>query len=317
MAVYFIQTAGENAIKIGYAKEPQKRRAELQTGHHEELTVVGVIARGDMALERKLHDRFAKSHIRGEWFRPTEELLGFIEGVRACEDVPPEEPEPIVDRLTLWQAHSLTTIHRRLETMAPIIGPVISYGYPQDLYDLLPLLIARRRDTDVFNFLSDIERASEAARNLIVDARLVGWDQNVTLKGAVRSPQWEHLDNIVDSCVELCSTMLARCAEFDQVAIRQVRAASGNKCTYCQVRYPTYMYGRAGWEPGEDGSFACRMCVSCVRCCVRLSVEPLSPFEYLIDLDGRDAPILPRLALEQKTPPDRRVSSWVDHDIEF
>jgi hypothetical protein len=50
---------------------------------------------------------------------------------------------------------------------------------------------------------------------------------------------------------------------------------------------------------------------------VRLSVDPVSPFEYLIDLEGRDAPILPRQALEQKTPPDKRVSSWVDYDIEF
>jgi hypothetical protein len=77
--IYFIRAGEAGAIKIGYTKSDANRRLyELQTSHPEPLRILGIMG-GDCEAERSLHRRFAKDHLRGEWFNPSPELLNFIE----------------------------------------------------------------------------------------------------------------------------------------------------------------------------------------------------------------------------------------------
>lgn len=76
MPVYFIQ-AGEEAIKIGWGKEPLKRLAGIQVHNHLPVRLLGTIP-GDQATEREMHARFAAYRLRGEWFQLAPPLLAFI-----------------------------------------------------------------------------------------------------------------------------------------------------------------------------------------------------------------------------------------------
>ena len=72
MPVYLIRAGETDMVKIGWADDPEARRADLQTGHYEELRILRLIE-GSPATERWLHRYFRTEHVRREWFqfRPT------------------------------------------------------------------------------------------------------------------------------------------------------------------------------------------------------------------------------------------------------
>ena len=76
---YFIQ-AESGPIKIGLAIDAIARLAELQTGNHELLRLIGTVGGGRVA-ERGLHRRFAEHRIRGEWFEAAPVILAEIEAL--------------------------------------------------------------------------------------------------------------------------------------------------------------------------------------------------------------------------------------------
>lgn len=82
--VYFIREASIGAIKIGVSKHPKKRAKELQDHALHEITLLATVE-GGYSVEFLLHRLFAHAYIRGEWFRPVEELISYIT----------EEGEPI------------------------------------------------------------------------------------------------------------------------------------------------------------------------------------------------------------------------------
>lgn len=73
--IYFVR-AGDH-VKIGHSNNHQGRLSALQTGHHENLRVVGVVP-GSQQDEKKMHKRFAKYRARGEWFKIEGELAAFL-----------------------------------------------------------------------------------------------------------------------------------------------------------------------------------------------------------------------------------------------
>lgn len=80
---YFVQCVHSRRIKIGWTGGRLKRRfGQLQTGSASPLSLILSLP-GDRALERRLHERFARHRLRGEWFRPDPELLAFIDQARA------------------------------------------------------------------------------------------------------------------------------------------------------------------------------------------------------------------------------------------
>lgn len=82
--VYFIQENNSKAIKIGKAVDPNTRLKQLQTGHPYELKILKVIS-GGYKEEKKLHKLFEKYRLAGEWFEYNDELMGYIDDLKACE----------------------------------------------------------------------------------------------------------------------------------------------------------------------------------------------------------------------------------------
>ena len=72
--VYFIkERLGIHApVKIGVAKNPEGRMAELQIGNSRRLEIVARLgpmsAKHAYGTETRLHSKFKKYRIRGEWF---------------------------------------------------------------------------------------------------------------------------------------------------------------------------------------------------------------------------------------------------------
>ena len=81
--LYFISTERKKVVKIGIAKNPQKRLRTFQTANYEKLVILRVIKVANRALafklETALHHKFKKYHIRGEWFKLTPTVMEFIE----------------------------------------------------------------------------------------------------------------------------------------------------------------------------------------------------------------------------------------------
>ncbi|MGH8219960.1 MAG: GIY-YIG nuclease family protein [Steroidobacteraceae bacterium] len=78
--------ADRRFIKFGYARDPQRRLLELQSGSPIDLELLGAIILRDQALaielERAVHIAASDFHVRGEWFRSTPRTLMFVEWMR-------------------------------------------------------------------------------------------------------------------------------------------------------------------------------------------------------------------------------------------
>ena len=76
--VYFIVCTDAPRCKIGFTKSaPEKRLKNLQTGSASELALIAVHP-GTPDTERRLHEKFSASCIRGEWFEITNELRAYL-----------------------------------------------------------------------------------------------------------------------------------------------------------------------------------------------------------------------------------------------
>lgn len=74
--VYAIRGSGSSAIKLGCSAQPRVRLASLQTGNPDELRIINTVPCTDMyAVEERVHAKFAREWIRGEWFRVDEEQV--------------------------------------------------------------------------------------------------------------------------------------------------------------------------------------------------------------------------------------------------
>ena len=82
--IYFIQQSESGAIKIGISRSSIiGRLRHLQTANPLQLRIVGYLRDLFEEDEYELHTRFAKDRMRkgkGEWFRPSRELIKFIRG---------------------------------------------------------------------------------------------------------------------------------------------------------------------------------------------------------------------------------------------
>lgn len=67
--IYFAQDTQTRAIKIGYSKNPKKRRYGLQSATPGELILLGAI-HGGLEHESAYHEKFAQYRIKREWFKP-------------------------------------------------------------------------------------------------------------------------------------------------------------------------------------------------------------------------------------------------------
>lgn len=82
--VYFVREGHDGPIKIGYALEPIQRLKSLQIGNPRLLVLVGYFP-GDVAMERRLHARFADWRLNGEWFSP--DAPGLVDLAKAAGQI--------------------------------------------------------------------------------------------------------------------------------------------------------------------------------------------------------------------------------------
>lgn len=80
--IYFIESRRAKAIKIGLARDPEKRLRTLQTASPTKLRLIATCPGGPRE-EMLMHRRFASIRLRGEWFRATRELYEFASGCNA------------------------------------------------------------------------------------------------------------------------------------------------------------------------------------------------------------------------------------------
>lgn len=80
--IYFIQSGSDGPIKIGRAFRVERRVKELQTAHHEDLSVIQFLP-GGSELENKIHKDLARFRLKGEWFEPAPEVLEYIREVKS------------------------------------------------------------------------------------------------------------------------------------------------------------------------------------------------------------------------------------------
>jgi len=73
--IYFVRC--QHYVKIGYAKDVEKRLAGLQTGNPYKLEVVATVP-GTPSLERAFHKALRRKYVRGEWFELDSEVQQLI-----------------------------------------------------------------------------------------------------------------------------------------------------------------------------------------------------------------------------------------------
>ncbi len=84
--IYFAQLRTGGPIKIGYASDAARRFRALQIANWKTLRCLALIE-GTEADEARLHQRFRRIHVRGEWFKPTKELRSYIEGLESVPEI--------------------------------------------------------------------------------------------------------------------------------------------------------------------------------------------------------------------------------------
>lgn len=102
--VYFVQerSCENGAVKIGVTKKLKNRTYTLRVNSPHEMVVLAHVP-GDERLEKYLHDLFSDTCIRGEWFRPTPELIACIEELKKGPPVLSDSERLLVEEaIGIW-----------------------------------------------------------------------------------------------------------------------------------------------------------------------------------------------------------------------
>lgn len=138
---YFVRVG--DAIKIGSATNFKRRLHALQTAHEKPIEVLAVVP-ASIADEFAVHQLFAGIRTRGEWFRADEELLYFIEGIKAEATNPPDpRPEPAIEKAPAPNlATSASAMIPQLFKIRGAYGADTPMGHAcSNLAEILPLLV--------------------------------------------------------------------------------------------------------------------------------------------------------------------------------
>lgn len=82
--IYIIRAVPSGNIKIGITDDVARRLRGLRAASYEELEVVSTFP-GTGRAEKQIHAQLKASCIRGEWFRPTEEVLAWVDSPKPTE----------------------------------------------------------------------------------------------------------------------------------------------------------------------------------------------------------------------------------------
>ncbi len=83
---YYLENPIENQIKIGHSRRLRQRVKTLSAEAKVDLRLLATEPGGEL-VERMRHREFADIRIKGEWFRPSPELLTHIESLKQLSTV--------------------------------------------------------------------------------------------------------------------------------------------------------------------------------------------------------------------------------------
>jgi len=133
--VYLIEAKTESMVKIGAANDVFSRLSDLQMGSFVKLDLVVAFPNSGWCQEKRLHRRFRKWRVRGEWFRFAPEIRDLAEKILSTE---PEE-ELVLPKIRKHTASALEKKrnHRKFRKKKTWLrGASISHGLTIPGYDL-------------------------------------------------------------------------------------------------------------------------------------------------------------------------------------
>lgn len=75
--VYFLKSKQTKLIKIGTTKNLKTRMMTIESAGGHDLDVL-LLLRGYFDIEKTLHEKFASSRVKGEWFQASPKILEFV-----------------------------------------------------------------------------------------------------------------------------------------------------------------------------------------------------------------------------------------------
>lgn len=82
--VYFLQCGKGGPVKIGWSTDGWGRVLSIAMGMPHRMAFVSIVV-GGRQLERRLHQRFKRYRLNGEWFKPEGELKALMRRLPRCE----------------------------------------------------------------------------------------------------------------------------------------------------------------------------------------------------------------------------------------
>lgn len=79
--IYVVQRDSDDAVKIGWSSDVERRTRELRKGETFQLVLLFVFP-GDKPDELRLHTRFAADRLEGEWFRFGDAIREWLDRAR-------------------------------------------------------------------------------------------------------------------------------------------------------------------------------------------------------------------------------------------
>jgi hypothetical protein len=125
--IYFIQSLDGGPVKIGYSKDVDSRRSQLEYYYGRPLALLATI-KGGRDKEREIHERFSHLRLeRTELFRPTVELMEFI-GRPLLVGANPNTVEILRPRRSTGMVRVDIETLKRAKLAASLLGiPLIDY----------------------------------------------------------------------------------------------------------------------------------------------------------------------------------------------
>jgi predicted GIY-YIG superfamily endonuclease len=81
--IYVAQRDRDDAIKIGWTSNLERRLREVRKGQGCPVNLVAAFA-GDKTVELKLHARFSATRVEGEWFLSSPEIHRWLADIRSA-----------------------------------------------------------------------------------------------------------------------------------------------------------------------------------------------------------------------------------------
>ena len=81
--LYVVQAEKSGMLKLGQSTDPEGRTRQMQVGSPERLILLHKVRLEAYNQEVLLHRKFRPYRSHGEWYFPNQELLAFVEVMRA------------------------------------------------------------------------------------------------------------------------------------------------------------------------------------------------------------------------------------------